>query len=70
MRSRLFCNVALPADLGLENFPNVDAVLAGLAGVANHNAPLKLVQVHAQFNAMFAAGREFDGPRAPPKAGG
>src|SRR6267378_2713770 len=59
-----FLDGALPSDLRFENFPIVDPVLARLAGVADHHAALELVQVHTQFDAMLAAGREFDGGSA------
>src|SRR5205823_6062530 len=48
---------ALAPDMRLEDFPVVDAMLARLAGVSDHHAALKLVEIDAQFNAMFAAGR-------------
>src|SRR5206468_1201056 len=55
---------ALAPDMRLEDFPVVDAMLARLAGVSDHHAALKLVEIDAQFNAMFAAGWEFDGSGA------
>ena len=36
-------------------------MLAGLARVANQHAAFQLVEVDAQFDAMFAAGRQFNG---------
>src|SRR5579883_3197050 len=44
----------------LEDFPVVDAGLARLAGVANNEPPLEFIEVDAQFDAMLAAGRQFD----------
>ena len=38
---------AFPANLRLEDFPIVDAVLARLARVANHDAAFQLVQIDA-----------------------
>src|SRR5205823_11624057 len=55
---------ALAPDMRLEDFPVVDGMLARLAGVSDHHAALKLVEIDAQFNPMFAAGREFDGSGA------
>src|SRR5258707_5961191 len=52
---------ALAADVRLEDFPVVDAVLARLAGVSDHHAALEFVEIHAQFDAMLTAGREFNG---------
>src|SRR5438874_2290083 len=49
------------ANLRLEDFPVVDAVLAGLAGVTDHDAALKLIEIDAQFDAMLTARRKLDG---------
>src|SRR5229473_1451429 len=56
-----FLHGALAADLRFKDFPVVDAMLARFAGVADHHAALKLVEIDAQFDAMLAAGRKFDG---------
>src|SRR5208282_4599239 len=52
---------ALATDLRFENFPIVDAVLPWFSGVADQDAAFELVQVDAQLDAVFTAGREFDG---------
>src|SRR6266581_2005413 len=52
---------ALAADVRFENFPVVDAMLTRLAGVSNHYAALKFVEIDAQFDAMLTARRQFDG---------
>jgi len=46
----------LPPNLRFENFPIVDAVLAGLAGVTDHHPALEFVEIDAQLHAMLAAG--------------
>src|SRR5438876_3350486 len=52
------------ADLGFEDFPVVDAVLAGLARIANHDAAFKFIEIDAQLDAMLAAGGQLDGGSA------
>src|SRR4029077_10056315 len=52
---------ALATDLCLEDFPIVDAMLAWFAGVTKHDAALEFIEIDAQFDAMLAAGGEFDG---------
>src|SRR5471030_2357702 len=47
--------------MGFKNFPIVDAVLARLAGVADHDAALEFIEIHAQLYAALAARREFYG---------
>src|SRR5215831_19490993 len=36
-------------------------MLAGLSRVADHDAALEFIEINAQLDAMFAAGRQFDG---------
>src|SRR5260370_11396919 len=53
----------------LEDFTVVDAVLARFAGVSDHHTALELVEIDTQFDAMFAAGRQFDGSSAAKRRG-
>ena len=54
----------LAADVGFEHFPIVNAVLAGLAGVAEQDAALEFIQIDAEFDAMLATRWKFDGSSA------
>src|SRR5260370_17697874 len=47
---------AFAADMRLEDFPVVDAVLARFAGVSDHHTALELGEIYRQFDALFAAG--------------
>ena len=51
----------MPANLRLEHFPVVDAMLAGLAGIANNDAAFQFVEIDAQLDAVLAARRQLDG---------
>ena len=51
-------------DLRFEDFPVVDAVLAGFTRVTNQNAALEFIEIDAQVDAMFAAWGQFDGSSA------
>src|SRR5207248_5751001 len=51
---------ALAPDLRFENFPVVDAMLAGLARIADHHAALQLIKIDAKLDAMLTAGRQLN----------
>src|SRR6202030_4593820 len=55
---------ALAVNVRFKNFPVVDAMLAWLTGVADHDAPFQLIQIQAQLYAMLSARGQFDGRRA------
>src|SRR2546426_296356 len=71
-------NLTVAVEVCFENFPIVDAGLAGLAGVAHHPTPFQFAKVNAEYFTILAARLKVnrrsaaEGPRGggPPPRGG